>query len=131
MYELAIVEGLTDSLIGDIFNLKISQVRYLRIKYVNQKKSCESKILKYSPAINKNAAIKKSIIDAKSLYSLFLNHLYKKTGIEKPPHIKMLKINITMAFVIPKKAPKAPKMYASPSPKQSFFTIYFVICLRA
>lgn len=33
MYELAIVEGLTDSLIGDIFNLKISQVRYLRIKY--------------------------------------------------------------------------------------------------
>ena len=33
MYELAIVESLTDSLIGDIFNLKISQVRYLRIKY--------------------------------------------------------------------------------------------------
>ena len=33
MYELAIVEGLTDSLIGDIFNLKISQVRYLRLKY--------------------------------------------------------------------------------------------------
>lgn len=33
MYELAIVEGLTDYLIGDVFNLKISQVRYLRIKY--------------------------------------------------------------------------------------------------
>lgn len=33
MYELAIIENLTDSLIGDIFNLKISQVRYLRIKY--------------------------------------------------------------------------------------------------
>ena len=33
MYELAIVEGLTDYLIGDIFNLKISQVRYLRTKY--------------------------------------------------------------------------------------------------
>lgn len=33
MYELAIVEGLTDYLIGDIFNLKISQVRYLRKKY--------------------------------------------------------------------------------------------------
>ena len=33
MYELAIIENLTDSLIGDIFNLKDSQVRYLRIKY--------------------------------------------------------------------------------------------------
>lgn len=33
MYELAIIENLTDSLIGDIFNLKISQVRYLRTKY--------------------------------------------------------------------------------------------------
>lgn len=33
MYELTIVEGLTDYLIGDIFNLKISQVRYLRTKY--------------------------------------------------------------------------------------------------
>lgn len=33
MYELAIIENLTDYLIGNIFNLKISQVRYLRIKY--------------------------------------------------------------------------------------------------
>ena len=73
--------------------------RHATSKYVNHKNNCDVKILKYSPVANKKAATKKSIIDAKSLYSLFLNHLYKKTGIEKPPHIKMLKINITIAFV--------------------------------
>lgn len=68
------------------------------------------KIFRYSPVKNKAVVIIKSSMPDKSLYSLFLNHLYKNTGIANPPQIKMLKIKITIALETPKKAPNAPRI---------------------
>lgn len=90
MYELAIVEGLTDSLIGDIFNLKISQVRYLRLKY-----GLNNKFLKktldfsddYIENINQKLPDNQKIIDKNMYYQMM--EIYTKgkrwkTDIIKP-----------------------------------------------
>ncbi len=90
MYELAIVEGLTDSLIGDIFNLTVNQVRYLRTKY-----KLNNKFLKktldfsddYIENINQKLPDNQKIIDKNMYYQMM--EIYTKgkrwkTDIIKP-----------------------------------------------